>query len=151
MKHLPKSAQMEYTQLLARMAQLEAQKQARNRQQHKAKPPNDDGLPASAVPSKQSDNLPTDGVLSSTGNTGDDRAKQGPTATPSPGKRKAAAGTQAALSIVENGTLEQDPVLRKLNQIRNRLPTLSDQGKSRLLLTTEKHLEKHRYRFRWRG
>ncbi|XP_050096724.1 uncharacterized protein LOC126578329 [Anopheles aquasalis] len=143
-KHLPKSAQMEYTKLLARMAQLEAQKQ--HRQPHKAKPPNDE-LPASAVtPNKQTDNLPSDGVLSSTGNAVDDNAKQGPTATPSPGKRKmaaSAASTQAAQANVENGTVEPDPVLRKLNQIRNRLPTLSDQGKSRLLLTTEKHLEKH--------
>uniref|UniRef100_A0A182FUR7 Zf-C3H1 domain-containing protein n=1 Tax=Anopheles albimanus TaxID=7167 RepID=A0A182FUR7_ANOAL len=145
-KHLPKSAQMEYTKLLARMAQLEAQKQARHRQLHKAKAPNAE-LPASAIPSpKQTDNLPSDGVLSSTGNVADDRAKQGLTAAPSPGKRKvatAAAGTQASQSNVENGTLEQDPVLRKLNQIRTRLPTLSDHSKSRLLITTEKHLEKH--------
>uniref|UniRef100_A0A2M4A9X5 Putative serine/threonine-protein kinase kinx n=1 Tax=Anopheles triannulatus TaxID=58253 RepID=A0A2M4A9X5_9DIPT len=149
-KHLPKSAQMEYTKLLARMAQLEAQKQARHRQLHKTKPSNDtkanDGLPSDAVKSKQIDNLPSDDVVSSVGNAVDDRAKQGPTVVPSPGKRKVAAaavGTQAAQAIEENGTEEQDPVLRKLNQIRNRLPTLSDQGKSRLLITTEKHLEKH--------
>ncbi|ETN58324.1 hypothetical protein AND_010088 [Anopheles darlingi] len=151
-KHLPKSAQMEYTKLLARMAQLEAQKQARHRQLQKAKPSNEaranDGLPSSPVTSKQTDNLPRDEVLSS-GNTGsaiDDRTKQSPTVASSPGKRKVAgaiAATQGARPIEENGIIEQDPVLRKLNQIRNRLPTLSDQGKTRLLLTTEKHLEKH--------
>ncbi|XP_052873221.1 uncharacterized protein LOC128278532 [Anopheles cruzii] len=155
-KHLPKSAQLEYTRLIARMAQLERQKNARQRRlsakngkEALVRAPTDNGTNvqqqshSDAIPAeKPATNASSETITQQSNTQSDpvDRPNKQPAVVLSPGKRKAAPlieGTVGSAAEI------QDPVLRKLHQIKSRLPTISKEGRSRLLLTTERHLAKH--------
>ncbi|XP_058065515.1 uncharacterized protein LOC131215147 [Anopheles bellator] len=154
-KHLPKSAQMEYTRLIARMAQLERQKNARQRrlsskngQEAVVRNPTDTGTNvqqshSEAMPVEKpaaNASLETISQQPNTQSNSFDPSNKHPAIVQGPGKRKAAPLTEVTL---ESATEIQDPVLRKLHQIKSRLPSISEEGRSRLLLTTERHLVKH--------
>uniref|UniRef100_A0A182WEJ8 Zf-C3H1 domain-containing protein n=1 Tax=Anopheles minimus TaxID=112268 RepID=A0A182WEJ8_9DIPT len=117
-RHLSKSSQMEYMRLVARMAQLERDKVARQT--------------SSKQDSRTSNNGPQVSVQKSS------EARLGK----SPGRRKqsVSSASQPATSPTDE---QMDPIERKLHQIRTSLPNLSEASRNRLLLTAEKQLEKH--------
>ncbi|XP_049289872.1 uncharacterized protein LOC125767390 [Anopheles funestus] len=136
-RHLSKAAQMEYMRLVARKAQLERYKLARQNSAHSSSTvlkdnavPKQDTRPANNGPAVEQKSL---------------EPKHGK----SPGRRKQSftsasqPTTVAAESPSEEQATIQDPVERKLQQIRSSLPNLSEASRNRLLLTAEKHLEKH--------
>ncbi|XP_053679186.1 uncharacterized protein LOC128730179 [Anopheles nili] len=140
-KHLPKSAQMEYSRLVARMAQLEQHKLSRQSQRVAMYlppvPTADAGIQKVAVP--MGGDVPPN--VSPTVN---DEASSVPRSDSksgkSPGRRK-----QFPSSVTATGEtgLSQDPVERKLHQLRSSIPNLSEASRNRLLATIEKHFEKH--------
>uniref|UniRef100_A0A182YJB4 Uncharacterized protein n=1 Tax=Anopheles stephensi TaxID=30069 RepID=A0A182YJB4_ANOST len=145
-RHLSKSAQMEYMRLVARMAQLERDKLAR---QNSAQAP-------SSTAKDNSVPKPDTQKVANSGSVVEQKSAE-PRPARSPGKRKQSlsiaasqlttATTATTAEAIEEqlaATATQDPIERKLQQIRSSLPNLSEASRNRLLLTAEKQLEKHR-------
>ncbi|XP_035918265.1 uncharacterized protein LOC118516468 [Anopheles stephensi] len=144
-RHLSKSAQMEYMRLVARMAQLERDKLAR---QNSAQAP-------SSTAKDNSVPKPDTQKVANSGSVVEQKSAE-PRPARSPGKRKQSlsiaasqlttATTATTAEAIEEqlaATATQDPIERKLQQIRSSLPNLSEASRNRLLLTAEKQLEKH--------
>ncbi|XP_058115851.1 uncharacterized protein LOC131285593 [Anopheles ziemanni] len=126
-KHLPKSAQMEYARLMARMAQLEQHKLARQQGRGPQERATTTNSEAATSPSKRR------ASFSEEGRTNKQMAK-------SPGRRK---HLQSEAQAAVANPVSQDPIERKLQTIRASLPNLSEASRNRLLQTAEKQLEKH--------
>ncbi|XP_050080044.1 uncharacterized protein LOC126567788 [Anopheles maculipalpis] len=146
-RHLSKSAQMEYMRLVARMAQLERDKLAR---QNSAQAPSST-IKETSVPKQDTLTVTNSSTVVEQKSTESRPGK-------SPGKRKQSlsiASSQLITTTTATTTSEaneeqtdatntaQDPVERKLQQIRSSLPNLSEASRNRLLLTAEKQFEKH--------
>uniref|UniRef100_A0AAG5DMJ6 Uncharacterized protein n=2 Tax=Anopheles atroparvus TaxID=41427 RepID=A0AAG5DMJ6_ANOAO len=138
-KHLPKSAQMEYMRLVARMAQLEQHKLARQRGPTTA--PNEANTSPSSATKRTAGDSCEEAFDKSSKVSGRDQL-----ATKSPGKRKHSQSevqSTKAPADADGNLIIQDPMERKLQQIRTSIPNLSQSSRNRLLLTAEKQLEKH--------
>ncbi|XP_052903267.1 microtubule-associated protein futsch [Anopheles moucheti] len=136
-RHLSKSAQMEYMRLVARKAQLERYKLARQSSAHTS---SSSVGKESSVPKQDTRTLNSSPV-------GEQKTYE-PKLGKSPGRRKQSCSSAAQPTSVTESTNEeqatvQDPIERKLQQIRTSLPNLSEASRNRLLLTAEKQLEKH--------
>uniref|UniRef100_A0A182R1B2 Putative zinc-finger domain-containing protein n=1 Tax=Anopheles farauti TaxID=69004 RepID=A0A182R1B2_9DIPT len=130
-KHLSKSAQLEYMRLVERMAQLERDKLARQNAARTSTAINSEKSISKHPPHGQqqaSSSLPAV-----------DQHRTDQRFGKSPGRRKQ---SQSQEAIAEPAPL-LDPVERKLQQIRSSIPNLSEASRNRLLHTAERHLEKH--------
>nr|XP_040232603.2 uncharacterized protein LOC120955629 [Anopheles coluzzii] len=144
-KHLSKSAQLEYMKLVARMAQLERDKLARQQTQATVRRTSDNGSSSSnAVPRDNS--VPKVVVAASEEPVSSKSAAEQrtePKSGKSPGRRKQSHSGSTPTKVAEAQEPVLDPIERKLQQIRASLPNLTEASRNRLLLTAETQLENH--------
>uniref|UniRef100_A0A182KDN9 Zf-C3H1 domain-containing protein n=1 Tax=Anopheles christyi TaxID=43041 RepID=A0A182KDN9_9DIPT len=136
-KHLSKSAQLEYMKLVARMAQLERDKLARQNQATLHTSRNDVTRDTSVPNVAESQPVSSISIA---------EPRPEPKSGKSPGRRKqsfSSSSSTALPTVAEMQEPIQDPIERRLQQIRSSLPNLTEASRNRLLLTAEKHLEKH--------
>uniref|UniRef100_A0A182N2F6 Zf-C3H1 domain-containing protein n=1 Tax=Anopheles dirus TaxID=7168 RepID=A0A182N2F6_9DIPT len=133
-KHLSKSAQLEYMRLVERMAQLERDKLARQNSAHTSATASSDKSAPRGANSQQQQQQDASSGLSAV-----DQHKTDPKFGKSPGRRKQSQSLDAAGEPAP----VLDPIEKKLQQIRTSIPNLSEASRNRLLHTAERHLEKH--------
>uniref|UniRef100_A0A182UKV0 Zf-C3H1 domain-containing protein n=1 Tax=Anopheles melas TaxID=34690 RepID=A0A182UKV0_9DIPT len=146
-KHLSKSAQLEYMKLVARMAQLERDKLTRQQTQAPGRRTTDNGSSTSTRNAVPRDNSVPKVVVAaseepvSSKSAAEQRTE--PKSGKSPGRRKQSHSGSTPTKVAEAQEPVLDPIERKLQQIRASLPNLTEASRNRLLLTAETQLENH--------
>uniref|UniRef100_A0A182V8Y8 Zf-C3H1 domain-containing protein n=1 Tax=Anopheles merus TaxID=30066 RepID=A0A182V8Y8_ANOME len=145
-KHLSKSAQLEYMKLVARMAQLERDKLARQQTQASARRTSDNGSSSTSDAVPRDNSVPKVVVAASAEPVSSKSAAEQrtePKSGKSPGRRKQSHSGSTPTKIADTQEPVLDPIERKLQQIRASLPNLTEASRNRLLLTAETQLENH--------
>lgn len=146
-KHLSKSAQLEYMKLVARMAQLERDKLARQQTQATVRRTSDNGSSSTSNAVPRDNSVPKVVVAASEEPVSSKSAAEQrtePKSGKSPGRRKQSHSGSTPTKVAEAQEPVLDPIERKLQQIRASLPNLTEASRNRLLLTAETQLENHR-------
>uniref|UniRef100_A0A182WX97 Zf-C3H1 domain-containing protein n=1 Tax=Anopheles quadriannulatus TaxID=34691 RepID=A0A182WX97_ANOQN len=145
-KHLSKSAQLEYMKLVARMAQLERDKLARQQTQATVRLTSDNGSSSTSDAVPRDNSVPKVVVAASAEPVSSKSAAEQrtePKSGKSPGRRKQAHTGSTPTKVADTQEPVLDPIERKLQQIRASLPNLTEASRNRLLLTAETQLETH--------